>query len=455
MSARILIIEDEKLIRWSLRQKFEGEGFLVDEAETGAEGVKAAEHRIYDLIMLDYKLPDQTGVDVLSRIRESDRDVIVIMMTAYSSVQSAVDAMKLGAYDYVTKPFDIEQLLHTVRKSLETVSLRREVRELRNRLKREFGFDRFVGKHPAMERLFRTLTDVAASPASTVFLRGETGTGKDLAARMVHYNSARAGKPFMNITCTALSESLLESELFGHEKGAFTDARSQKKGLFELADGGTVFLDEVGDLPMPLQGKLLRFLEERTFRRVGGTEEVHVDVRIISATNRDLDAAVEANQFRRDLLYRLDVVPVYLPTLRERGDDVRLLAQYFVETFAKEFKKPCFPIEEAAYRKLQSHSWPGNVRELRNVCERATLLAKGESLTPEDFVLGAVTNGAHHNGDGPLISLPSDGIDLFELEGELMRAALERTDNNQTRAAKLLKLTRDTFRYRLEKHGML
>jgi DNA-binding NtrC family response regulator len=454
MTVRVLIIEDEKLIRWSLRQKFEARGFTVLDVETGTQGLAALDADIYDLIMLDYKLPDMTGLDVLRKVRETDGDVVVIMMTAYSSIESAVDAIKLGAYDYITKPFDMDQLLRTADKALETTKLRREVRELRRHIQHDYGVDRIIGKHPSMLELFDIIDRVAKSGASTVFLRGDSGTGKDLVARVIHYNSDRAPRPFMNITCTALSETLLESELFGHEKGAFTDAKTSKKGLFELADGGTIFLDEVGDMPMGLQAKLLRFLEERMFRRVGGTQELSVDVRVIAATNKDIEKAIDEGVFRSDLMYRLNVIPIYLPRVRERGDDVRLLTQHFVTEFAKEFRKPVTKIDDEAYDKLASYSWPGNVRELRNVLERAVLLSRGDTIGMDDIVLGR-DEAVLVKRDASGIVLPPGGIDLRELENTLIRQALARTNNNQSKAARLLHLSRDAFRYRLEKLGLL
>jgi len=451
MTVRILIVEDEQLIRWSLRQKFEEKGYKVEEAETGAHAISALDGKLFDLIMLDYKLPDMTGLDILRRIRESDSDVVVIMMTAFSTIESAVEAMKLGAYDYITKPFDMDQLLRTVAKSLETTKLRREVRELRRHIANEYGSDRIVGKHPCMLELFETIRRVAESGASTIFLRGESGTGKDLVARVIHFNSDRAPRPFMNITCTAISETLLESELFGHEKGAFTDAKAQKKGLFELADGGTIFLDEVGDMPPGLQAKLLRFLEDKTFRHVGGTSEISVDVRVIAATNRDLEKAIEEGQFRNDLMFRLDVIAIDLPAVRDRGDDVVLLAEHYVAQFARDFRKPITSINEGAIQALKSYSWPGNVREIRNVIERAVLLSRGDHLSSDDLVLGRHRRQAEN---GPFV-LPPDGIDLHKLDNELVRQALARAGNNQTKAAKLLRLSRDAFRYRLEKLGLL
>jgi DNA-binding NtrC family response regulator len=455
MSVRVLIIEDESLIRWSLRQKFEERGYEVTEADAGGTGLDAFESGFYDLIMLDYRLPDMTGLDILRRIRSNDQDVVVIMITAYSNIEDAVEAIKLGAYDYIAKPFQIDELLLTVDKALETTKLRREVRELRRHLAHEYGFDRIIGQHPSMLRLFDLLNGVARSSTSTVFVRGETGTGKDLVAGVIHYNSDRAPKPFMNITCTALSETLLESELFGHEKGAFTDARAQKKGLLELADGGTVFLDEVGDMPPVLQAKLLHFLENRRFRRVGGTHEISVDVRVIGATNREIEKAIQEGAFRQDLMYRLNVLPIFLPPLRERGDDVCLLAQHFTNQYAREFKKPITAIEPGAYDLLRRYSWPGNVRELRNVIERAVLLSKDDRIGEEDIVLGRADQ--HRIGEEDLagLNLPPAGLDFHQLENKLLRQALALAGGNQTKAARLLNLSRDTFRYRLEKHGLL
>ncbi len=454
MTVRVLVIEDEKLIRWSLRQKFEARGYHVTEVENGDDALKALDTGVYDLIMLDYKLPDTTGLDILRTVRETDGDVVVIMMTAFSSIESAVDAIKLGAYDYITKPFDMDNVLRTADKALETTKLRREVRELRRHVHHEYGVDRIIGQADCMLELFEVIDRVAKSSASTVFLRGDSGTGKDLVARVIHYNSDRAPWPFMNITCTALSETLLESELFGHEKGAFTDAKTAKKGLFELADGGTIFLDEVGDMPQGLQAKLLRFLEERTFRRVGGTKEISVDVRIIAATNRDIEQAIVWGTFRSDLMFRLNVIPIYLPPLRDRGDDLKLLTQHFVTGFSKEFRKPITEIDDEAYKKLYGYTWPGNVRELRNVLERAVLLCKGETLGADDIILGRVDQTVA-GSDASGIVLPPGGIELRELENKLIRQALARTSNNQTQAAKLLHLSRDAFRYRLEKLGLL
>lgn len=449
--ACILIIEDEKLIRWSLRQRFEEEGYVVEEAETASDGLEKLGETTFDLVMLDYKLPDGTGLQVLRKIRESDSDTVVLMMTAYSNVEDAVEAMRLGAIDYVSKPFQMNDLMLSVHKALETTRLKREVRDLRARLQSEFGFNRILGECDAMKKLFGLIRDVAGSGASTVFLRGESGTGKDLVAKTIHYNSDRANRPFMNITCTAISESLLESELFGHERGAFTDAKQQKKGLLELADGGTVFLDEVGDMPAAVQAKLLRFLEEKAFRRVGGVLDIHVDVRVIAATNRDVDKLLEDGQFRQDLFYRLNVITIDLPRLSVRGNDVRLIAEYYIATFAKEFRRPVKGLSQDAISALKQHAWPGNVRELRNVIERAVLLCKNSEIGTDDLVLGKSAVTPTHDS----FELPPGGISLQTIEEQLVRQALDRTGNNQTKAAKLLHISRDQLRYRMERFGLL
>lgn len=447
---RILIIEDEKLIRWTLRQRFVEEGYLVDEAASGPEGLAKLAENTFDLVMLDYKLPDLTGLDVLRKLREEDQDIVVLMMTAYSNVENAVEAMKLGAYDYVGKPFKMDELLLTVTKALETTRLKRELRDLRSKLKEEYGFDRILGRCPPMKKLFGMICDVAKSATSTVFIRGESGTGKDLVAKTIHYNSDRANRSFMNITCTAIPEALLESELFGHERGAFTDAKQQKRGLIELADGGTVYLDEVGDMPPMLQAKLLRFLEEKAFRRVGGTKDISVDVRIIAATNRDVKRLIEQGLFREDLFYRLNIIGLELPPLRDRGDDVRLLAEHYVDLFSRELRRSIKGLTPEAIKKLTNYSWPGNVRELRNALERATLLCKHPKIEADDLVMELMT-GSDASED---FRLPANGIDLAAVEESLVRQALARAENNQTKAAKLLRLSRDQLRYRMARYGL-
>ena len=457
MPARIVIADDEPRMAAVVAMALERDGHVCEQCGSGGEALAAVEARGADLVVTDLRMPDMDGLELLRRLRTARPELPVILVTAHASVPSAVAAMRDGAFDYVAKPFQMDQLMYIVEQALETTRLRRELRELRRQTEQEFGIHAIIGRDPSMLRMFEIVQQVARTGVSTVFLRGETGTGKDLVARVIHHNSDRAAAPFVNITCTALSESLLESELFGHERGAFTDAKMQKKGLFELADGGSVFLDEVGDMPAALQAKLLRFLEERKFRRVGGTKEIGVDVRVIAATNRDLEEAIEQGQFRRDLMYRLNVVTIFLPPLRARGDDLRLLTQHFVTRFATEFKKPIRAVSDGAYERMRAYGWPGNVRELRNVVERAVLLSKGEVIEADDIVLGR--SEVHPWAwDLENMALPPEGFDfekLRRLEYQLLRQALERTSNNQTAAAKLLNLSRDRLRYRLQKHGLL
>jgi DNA-binding NtrC family response regulator len=446
--ATILVVDDEDLIRWSLRERLREEGHDVLEAGTGQEAFEQFGAGV-DLVFLDYRLPDTDGLTILKEMKRLDGDVPVVLLTSFVNVETAVEAMKLGAFHFANKPFNLDEIAALAARALETTRLRREVRQLRASEGRPFSLQAIVGQSPTIEALRQMVAKVAGSPGSTVLLTGESGTGKDLVAKVIHYTSARASRPFMNITCSALPEQLLESELFGHERGAFTDARMQKRGLLESADGGTVFLDEIGEMVPALQAKLLRFLEEKSFKRVGGATDIRVDVRVVAATNRDLEAEVEKGRFRSDLFYRLNVLPIRLPALREHADDVPTLVGFFIDNFNREFKKKILGVTPAAQAVLQGYGWPGNVRELRNVVERAMLLAEGERLEPRDF--GALVSG---RSSADLFDLPAAGVNLEELERSLVSQALKRSGGNQTKAAGLLGMNRDQIRYRIEKFGL-
>ncbi len=449
-SARILVVDDEALIRWSLSERLTEEGYTVTVAADGETARRLAALDPPSLIFLDYRLPDTTGIELLRHFRSTQPDVPVLLMTGHSSVERAVEAMRQGAYHYAVKPLNLEEIVVLAAKALAEGRLRQEVRALRASNSAPYSFDHIIGESEPMQRVKRLMRKIASTRASTILLTGESGTGKDLAAKAIHYNSNRGDRPFMNITCSAIQESLLESELFGYEKGAFTDAKQRKKGLLEQADSGTVFLDEIGETTPGFQAKLLRFLEEKTFKRVGGVDDVRVDLRVIAATNRDLAADVKAGRFRQDLFYRLAVLPIELPPLRARIGDVPRLLTFFVGRFNEEFRKRIRGVSPDAVQALVDYSWPGNVRELKNAVERAMLLTERDELGVDDFMMVLRPQGGVI-GD---FALPADGIDLEQVELGFVRQALDRCDGNRTQAARLLSISRDQMRYRVEKFGL-
>jgi len=433
-----------------MEQTLRAAGYEVAAAETAANGLALFRQLRPAALFLDLHLPDGDGLDVLRTVKsENGDDTAVIVMTAFGEISTAVEAMRLGAYDYLKKPFDFDELEVLVGRAVDTTRLRREVGEIRQERKKIYALDNIVGESEPIQQVLRMVERVAQSDAATVLVRGENGTGKDLVARAIHYHSRRANGPFLDLACTAMPETLFESELFGYEKGSFTDAKAMKRGLLELADGGTLFLDEVGDMPMVSQAKFLRVIETRQFKRLGGVVDQRVDIRIIAATNADLEAAVRNGRFREDLYYRLKVIPIILPPLRERPGDIPLLLRHFMAKYNAEFRKNFRRISDEALKLLVTYSWPGNVRELRNLLERILILERGETLLPEhlppEITSPSTTGGAPH------FTLPPQGIRLEKVEMDFVRQAVRMADGNQTRAAQLLGISRDALRYRLQK----
>lgn len=445
--ARILVLDDDEFLRSVVSERLEREGHEVVVAGTMSEAREAVRGCAPDVALLDVKLPDGEGTELLEPL-SGDLDAACVMITAHATVESAVEALKKGAVDYLEKPLNMERLLATVSSALELTSLRREVRALRE--ERGIG-EPIVAESPEMEEVLSLVERVAPADSATVLIQGETGTGKGIVARAIHRLSPRRERPYVTVTCSALPEKLLESELFGHEKGAFTDAHTLKRGLVEVAEGGTLFLDEVAELPHGVQATLLRFIEERTFRRVGGTEDLRVDVRLLAATNRDLEREVEEERFRSDLYYRLSVVPVHIPPLRQRPDDVPALAKHFLEHYNNEFGKRVRRISPEAMDLLESYRWPGNVREIRNVIERGVLLADDDTFGLELLPPEVRSPGeADRRVEAP--ELGEEGVDLESLEETLLREALRRAGGNRSEAGRLLGLSRHQIRRRIEKY---
>jgi DNA-binding NtrC family response regulator len=447
MKKRILVVEDEEKLRRVIELQLTSSGFEVDKAASAEDGLKIVDRA--DLVLTDLKLPKMDGLEFLTVIRRQNANVPVVMMTAFGSVETAVGAMKAGATDFLLKPFSLDHLMQVVHKALEVRALRDENRQLKEELGRRYEYDNIVGRSEPMQEIFATIERVAPTRA-TVLLAGESGVGKDLIARPIHFHSPRHDRPLVKINCTAIPENLMESELFGYEKGAFTGANTSKPGKFEQADTGTVFLDEIGDVPASIQVKLLRVLQEREFERLGSNVTRHIDVRVIAATNQDLRAALEQGTFREDLYYRLNVVPLNIPSLRERKQDIPFLANHFVHKLAPETGSRVESITDAAMEKLMQYHWPGNVRELENVIERSLVMCLGTQLDAADIKL---ENAPRPRPQTENHFLP-EGMTLDTYEQELIREALRRADGNKSQAARLLGLTRNALRYRLTQMGL-
>lgn len=451
MTQKILVIDDDKMVRWPLCQKLGREGFTTYEAGEGAEGLSQLEKQDVDMVLLDLKLPGDDGIEVLRKIKHFDQEMTVVMMTGHGTVESAVEAMKLGAFDYLRKPFNPDELMQVISRVSEVRSLKREVHSLRLRAAGKITTDNLIGKSPLMQNVISQAKMVAAAETANVLLLGESGTGKNLISEVIHNLSPRSEEPFVTVTCTAMPGHLIESELFGYEQGAFTDAKSSKKGLCEVANGGTLFLDEIGDMPLELQAKLLGFIESQTFRRIGGTRNIRVNLRIIAATNKDLKKEIHEGRFREDLYYRLNVFQIALPPLRNRQDDIPLLVQFFIDRFNRKLNKNIAKAADNVITAMKRYAWPGNIREFQNMIERSMILAESGELTTSNFPPDLF--GGKTEQEMSEFILPPEGIQFEEMERSLVRQALERTNWNQTRAARLLGFTRDQMRYRVKQFG--
>jgi len=449
----IAVVDDEELLQTWLGERLRSAGYRVETASTGGEARNLVLNASPSLMLLDLRLPDGDGIQFLEEFRELDKELIVVIVTAYGEIQTAVEAVKAGAYGFIEKPIDFDNLLLTIDKGLEKRRLSHEVAVLREQNRWQFAHLDLVGRSPSMGEIVETVKRVAHAESAPILLTGESGTGKGLVARAIHAWSPRADRPFMEINCSALPEGLVESELFGHERGAFTDARARKQGLAEMAHGGTLFLDEIGDMPLNTQPKVLRFLENSRFRRVGGINEINVDVRLIAATNQPLHEMVDHGTFRSDLYFRLNVIPIRIPPLRDRKDDILPLTEYFIEELSKDLKRGPVSVSDSAVQALEGYPWPGNVRELKNVLERVLILEDVPEIGPENLppeILGPPRAPIQTDARP---TFPKEGLRLADVERDLIAQALERTRGNVSRAARLLGISRDTLRYRLGKLG--
>jgi DNA-binding NtrC family response regulator len=451
---KVLLVDEDRVLCSSLAFQLTERDYEVASLYSGQGVLELLAEETPDLLLLEQGMADMDVLEVLRQAKKLDEDLNVILMTASDAPDVAVQALRLGAFECLRKPINTDELVLVVERALETGQLKREVAQLRSERPGRFSIDDIIGRSRDMKQVLAMVRKIARSEAGTVFIQGESGTGKELVAKAIHCESPRANQPFMAINCAAVPEALLESEIMGHERGAFTDAKVLRKGLFEMADGGSVFLDEIGDMPLAMQAKLLRVLEERSFRRVGGTRDIRVDVRIISATNRDLHKAMEEKTFRNDLYYRIGVIPIVLPPLRERREDIIPLAEHFIAQFNREFGKKVRGISRMAEKILTEYDWPGNIRELKNVIERSVILECEDTLLVENLPAELIDRTIGRSG--PLnFRLPAEGIDIEDVERELIRQALEMADGNQSQAARLLNLGIDALRYRMKKFDFM
>jgi DNA-binding NtrC family response regulator len=451
---KVLLVDEDRVLCSSLAFQLTERDYEVASLYSGQGVLELLAEETPDLLLLEQGMADMDVLEVLRQAKKLDEDLNVILMTASEAPDVAVQALRLGAFECLRKPINTDELVLVVERALETGQLKREVAQLRLERPGRFSIDDIIGRSRDMKQVLAMVRKIARSEAGTVFIQGESGTGKELVAKAIHCESSRANQPFMAINCAAVPEALLESEIMGHERGAFTDAKVLRKGLFEMADGGSVFLDEIGDMPLAMQAKLLRVLEERSFRRVGGTRDIRVDVRIISATNRDLQKAMAEKTFRNDLYYRIGVIPIVLPPLRDRREDIIPLAEHFIALFNREFGKKVRGISRMAEKILTEYDWPGNIRELKNVIERSVILECEDTLLVENLPAELIDRTVGRSG--PLnFRLPVEGIDIEDVERELIRQALEMADGNQSQAARLLNLGIDALRYRMKKFDFM
>ena len=456
MSSLILIIEDERLLCKQLHKALTQEGYSVITSFEGNEGLQIAKKENPDLVLLDLKLPDRNGLEVLKTFSSFEQSPTTIMMTAHGSVEVAVSAIRDGAYDFIEKPFPLDKLKVMVRNALRTTELKQSLSAVAHRAQEKYGFDSLIGDSEPVREIIYLFKRLTETDPKTILISGESGTGKGLAAKILHFNGIRNEKPFIELNCAAIPETLLESELFGHEAGAFTDAKKLKKGILEQADRGTVFLDEIGDMSLSLQAKLVKAVEERSFRRLGGTRDIKVELCVIAATNQDIKTLVKSGDFREDLYHRLNVITFEMPALRDRMDDIKLLTEHFVSYFNVDLNKNITEIPEEVEKAFLQYNWPGNVRELRSTIERATLLSEDSVLNPKYVKLEYDDSlNVQDSGEKMVIDVPLEDASLYKIEKKVITKALELNDWNQTRTADMLGITREVLRYRMKKWGLL